>query len=204
MEQVAVFEERIAVTPRDLHNEIPSMDDLIMKKMRLLLEGADQKGKCSRHGFVIPGTLQLLSRSMGELESGHFTGDFLFYVKAQGKVYNPPDGTVVEATVLQKNKMGIYAIVKNAIKIIISRDLHIGNEEYESIQPGETIRVELKKSKFQINDTHILSIGQFLERVGAVPPLVPEEKKVVGEEEGESKEEKEGEEEEKEGEEEEQ
>ena len=105
---------------------------------------------------------------MGSAEKGRFTSDFLYYIKAQGKVLNPPDGFQIEGEVARKNKMGLYVIINNAIRIMIPRDLHIGNEEFDAIQLGDVIRVEIKKSRFQVNDTHILSIGQYLSTVHSV------------------------------------
>jgi len=160
MEQIAIFEEKVALTPADLSREITSFDDILLSRLKNTLEG-----KCSRHGFVIPGSLELLSRSMGSAEKGRFTADFLYHLKAQGKVYNPPDGFQVEGEVIRKNKMGLYVIIQNAVRIMIPRDLHIGNEEFDSIQIGDIIRAEIKKSRFQVNDTHILSIGQYLNTV---------------------------------------
>jgi DNA-directed RNA polymerase subunit E'/Rpb7 len=162
-----------------------------MDKLKVQLEG-----KCSKHGFVIPGTMELLSRSLGYSEKGRFTSDFLYYIKAQGKVYNPPDGTIVEGEVSRKSKAGLYVIIEDAIHIMIVRDLHIGNEEFDSIELGERIRVEIKRSRFQVNDPHILSIGQFLGRVGGsaavasvetLPPAAAsaEGEAVVGADEGE-------------------
>ena len=52
---------------------------------------------------------------------------------------------------------------KNAIRVIVPRDLHIGNELFENVTIGDIIRVEIKKSRFQINDESILSVGIFLE-----------------------------------------
>ncbi len=161
MEQIAIFEEKLALNPNELRNDITSFDGLLMDKLKVQLEG-----KCSKHGFVIPGTMELLSRSLGYSEKGRFTSDFLYYIKAQGKVYNPPDGTIVEGEVSRKSKAGLYVIIEDAIHIMIVRDLHIGNEEFDSIELGERIRVEIKRSRFQVNDPHILSIGQFLGRVG--------------------------------------
>jgi hypothetical protein len=160
MEQIAIFEEKVALTPADLSREITSFDEILLERLKKTLEG-----KCSRHGFVIPGSLELLSRSMGSAEKGRFTADFLYYLKAQGKVYNPPDGFQIEGEVIRKNKMGLYVIIENAVRIMIPRDLHIGNEEFDSIQIGDIIRAEIKKSRFQVNDTHILSIGQYLSTV---------------------------------------
>jgi len=162
MEQIAVFEEKVAITPKDLSNEIQSFDDLILRKLRMQLEG-----KCSRDGYVLRNSLELVSRSAPIAEKGRFTGDFLCYLKAQGKVYNPPDGTTIEGEVIRKNKMGLYMIVEDAIRVMIPRDLHIGNEEFDSIELGDRIMVEIKKSRFQVNDSHILSVGQYVGRVSA-------------------------------------
>lgn len=168
MEQIAVFQEKVSLAPIDLRPEINSFDEIIIEKLRKRLEG-----KCSKHGFVIPKSLQLLSRSMGVAEKGRATADFLYYVKAQGKVYNPPDGLVVEGVIKLKNKMGCYVILEDAVRIMIPRDLHIGNEEFDELDVGDRIRIEIKKSQFRANATHILSIGQFLGKVGAAPAVAP-------------------------------
>ena len=157
MEQIAIFEEKVAISPADLRPEITSFDDILLSKVKKLLEG-----KCSKHGYVIPDSLELLSRSMGSAEKGRFTSDFLYYLKVLGKVYNPPDGLQVEGEVIRKNKMGLYVIIKDAIRIMVPRDLHIGNEEFDSIEIGDKIIIEIKESRFQVNDTHILSIGEFV------------------------------------------
>jgi len=164
MEHIAIFEEKVAFTPADLSREITSVSEVLLARLKKTLEG-----KCSRHGFVIPGSLELLSCSMGAAEKGRFTGDFLYILKVQGKVYNPPDGFQVEGEVIRKNKMGLYVIIENAVRIMIPRDLHIGNEEFDSIQIGDIVRAEIKKSRFQVNDTHILSIGQYLSTVREGP-----------------------------------
>ena len=157
MEQIAIFEEKVAISPADLRPEITNFDDILLGKVKKLLEG-----KCSKHGYVIPDSLELLSRSMGTAEKGRFTSDFLYYLKVLGKVYNPPDGLQVEGEVIRKNKMGLYVIIKDAIRIMVPRDLHIGNEEFDSIEIGDKIMIEIKESRFQVNDTHILSIGEFV------------------------------------------
>ena len=157
MEQLAIFEEKVLLTPSDLRQEITSFDDILLLKMKKSLEG-----KCSKHGYVIPDSLELLSRSMGSAEKGRFTADFIYYMKAQGKVYNPPDGLQVEGEIIRKNKMGLYVIINDAIRIMVPRDLHIGNEDFDRLEIGDKIRIEIKKSRFQVNDTHIMSIGQYM------------------------------------------
>lgn len=156
MEYTALFEEQIPISSLDLKNDIKSFDTIIEGKLCKLLEG-----KCSRHGFVKRDSVKLLSRSMGALERGRFTGDLIFNVQAEGVVINPPDGFILQGEVIRKNKMGIYVNYMDAVRIILPRDINIGNDEFESVEVGERINVEVKKSRFQVNDEYILSVGLF-------------------------------------------
>ena len=156
MEHIAIFEERIPLTPKDLRKDIENIDSILLEKLSARLEN-----KCSRHGFVKPDTLQILSRSMGYIENGRFTGDVVYHLQAQGKVYHPPAGFQLEGIVIRKNKMGMYVSFEDAIRIILPRDLHLGNEEFEEADIGSLVRVEIQKSRFQVNDPYILSVGIF-------------------------------------------
>ena len=163
MEQVALFEEKVYLTPKALRLVAKTtIDSILLEQLRSKLEN-----KCSQHGFVIPNSLELLSRSMGQLENGRFTGNIVFHVQAKGRVYNPANGTQIVGTILKQNKMGLYIIYDDAIRILVPRDLHLGNEDYDSLRVGDSIRVELRKSRFQIQDKFILSVGVFLERADA-------------------------------------
>jgi hypothetical protein len=160
LKQTVIFEEKVYVTPKDMNTILKkNIDTILLNHLRDKLEN-----RCSQHGFVIPGKLQILSRSMGLLENGKFTGNIVYYVQVQGEVYNPANGTRIVAKILKRNKMGIYCIYNNAIRILIPRDLHLGNEEFDSLQLDESIEIEIKKSRFQIQDQFILSVGVFIGR----------------------------------------
>jgi DNA-directed RNA polymerase subunit E'/Rpb7 len=165
MEYTAVFEEQVSLTPKDMRAKIDSVENLVRDKLQARLEG-----RCSRHGYVLPGTVKVLSRSMGGLEKGRFTGSIIFHVQAEGGVLNPPDGAVIQGEVIRKNKMGMYVNYKDAVRVIIPRDLHIGDEAFEAVQIGETVEVEIKKSRFQVNDPYILSVGIFRTSKGKGAP----------------------------------
>ena len=169
MQYTALFEEQVALTPKDLCRQIDSFDELLTDKLCAKLEG-----KCSRHGYVISGTLKILSRSMGSMERGRFTGSILYFIQAEADVLNPPEGEELEGIVIRKNKMGIYASFSvkagdseaEAIRVIVPRDLHIGDENFEKVEIGERVKVQIKKSRFQINDPYILSVGMFMNSLG--------------------------------------
>jgi hypothetical protein len=175
MESTAFFEKKLSLTPSDF-NKVKSMpvDVILLQKAKDSMEK-----KCSEQGFVLPGTIEMLSRSMGYFEAARFTGDAIYYVKLQGTVIYPVDGIRVKGEVIRKNKMGLYVDYKQAIRIQVPRDLHIGMIEYENVKIGDIIEVELKRSKFAINDTYILASGIFhatveSEKQQAVAPPVAE------------------------------
>ena len=203
IETLALFEEKISLTPRDLANHKINIQSVIAAKLAEKLEG-----KCSLHGWVLPNSSKVLSRSMGYIEKGRFTGDVVFHIQAQARVLNPPSGSHVVGEVIGNNMMGMYVSYKvrmrqedrktkqivlsdiDAIKIILPRDLHIGDESFSKIEIGDTVHVEIKKSRFQVNDKFILSVGVFGGKADSDynPPVVEEEENVVVEETGPSKE----------------
>jgi len=170
MESTAFFEKKISLSPKNINKvgRDATIESILLEKLREKLEN-----KCSEHGFVIPDSLKILSRSCGYFEPGRFTGDAVYYVKAEGKVYYPADGIKITGSVLRKNKMGLYVTYKNALRIQVPRDLHLGNEEFDSVEIGDTVELELKKSLFQVNDPFILVNGLFIRKVaGAEAPAV--------------------------------
>lgn len=164
MESTAFFEKKLSLTPTDL-NELKKtpVEEILLRKAKEAMEN-----KCSEHGFVLPGSLKVLSRSMGYFEAARFTGDTVYYVKAEGKVVYPADGARVVGEVIRKNKMGIIVDYNKAIRIQVPRDLHLGSEEFEAIEIGDVIEVEIKCSTFAINDPYILSTGVFVEKKEAI------------------------------------
>jgi DNA-directed RNA polymerase subunit E'/Rpb7 len=168
METTAYFERKVGLTPRDLNKLGGStVDEILMEKLRETLEE-----KCSEHGYILPGSLKILSRSMGFYEAARFTGEAVYQVKLESKVLYPADGIRVTGEVIRKNKLGLYVVYRNALRIQVPRDLHIGNDEFDEVQIGDNVEVELKKSRFQINDAFILTNGLFVRRIGGDSKIV--------------------------------
>jgi ribA/ribD-fused uncharacterized protein len=202
IETLAVFEEKVSITPRDLANAKLNIHAVLLAKLAEKIEG-----KCSLHGWVMPNSTKILSRSMGYLESGRFTGDLVFHIQAQAAVLNPPSGSHLVCQVVGNNMMGMYVSYKvrmrelnkktkqmvatdvDAIKCILPRDLHIGDEAFSKVEIGDSVHVEIKKSRFQVNDKFILSVGIFEGKTESdyVPREVEERENVPVVEEGPSK-----------------
>jgi len=156
------LDERIALTPTEL-NIVVSPEgarDILITKLR-----EKHEGKCNANGYIRPGSIQLLARSMGIAENGRYTGNLLYDCKMKCEILYPTAGHEMEAHVIKVNKMGAYAVYEQAIRILLPRDLHIGDVDFDSIKEGETIHVTIERSRFQANDPFIMAVGKLVKRV---------------------------------------
>ena len=156
----AIFiDERVALTPSEL-NIVRSTDDLRAILQTKLRE--KHEGKCNANGYVRPGSIALLARSMGVSENGHFTGNILYDCKLKCEVLYPSTGTELDVRVLKVNKMGAYAVYDEAIRILLPRDLHAGSMTFDDIKEGDTIRTIIERSRFQTHDPFIMAVGKLV------------------------------------------
>jgi DNA-directed RNA polymerase subunit E'/Rpb7 len=153
------LDERVALTPNEL-NMIRSADgikEIILTKLR-----EKHAGKCNANGYVRPGSIELLGRSMGVAENGRFTGNLLYDCKIKCEVLYPTAGTIIDGMVLKVNKMGAYVVFEEAIRILLPRDLHIGDTRFDGLKEGDNINVRIERSRFQTNDQFIMAVGKLI------------------------------------------
>ena len=151
------LDERVALSPAEMNllTDQASIKSMLETKLREIHEG-----KCNANGFVKPGSLKLLGRSMGAAENGRFTGNLIFDCKVSCDVLYPTVGTVLNANVIKVNRMGAYAVFEDAIRILLPRDLHIGSEAFDGIKEGDMVQIKLDRSRFQTNDAFIMAVGR--------------------------------------------
>ncbi|NDE15073.1 hypothetical protein EBZ80_09105 [bacterium] len=158
----------MALAPTELREAAADMDGFLLKKIR-----ADLEERCCAHGWVRGGSTEILARSMGQAEHCRFTGDFLYHVKVRVLCFLPETGQTIDAQILKTNKLGAYALlvdqgrVSEAIRILLPRDLHIGNAEFDDLIVGTVVRVRLLRSRFQKNDAFIQAVGTYEGASGA-------------------------------------
>lgn len=156
------FKTSVHLAPMDLTS---SLEETILRKLQTSLEGI-----CSRHGYIRPGSIEIVKRSIGQFIKQHFNGHVKFEVICRAEVCNPPQNMIVEALVKNKNALGIHA--ESTIRmgdtdvpvldiIIPKRSAGIQSEiDLEDINIGENIFVEVLGKRFQLNDRKISIIGK--------------------------------------------
>lgn len=154
------LDERVALTPTELNiirhpDEIKSVIETKLKEMH--------EGKCNANGYIRPGSVKLIGRSMGVAENGKFTGNMVFDCKYSCEILYPTADMELDVMVVKVNKMGAYTVFEEAIRILLPRDLHLGNEAFDALEESKTVRVRLIRSRFQSKDTFIMAVGKLAE-----------------------------------------
>jgi len=129
------------------------------------------EGRCSSEGFIQAGSLTILSNSLGRLN--YRSGGVDYDVKFQADICLPHAGQVFKATVALRSKIGIHAECE-PLKVLIPRDIHIGNEEFESVKEKEEIEFEVIGSEFKQEDKNIYVFGRLKSAIkpGPLMPLL--------------------------------
>lgn len=93
------------------------------------------------------------------LIGSRFTGDITYDIAYTASVCNPVIGNVIECTVKFINKLGILC-TNGPINIIIGRQFHSNEDELNTINTGDIIKVEVIAKKFYLNDREIKIIAK--------------------------------------------
>lgn len=138
------------------------------------------EGRCGMEGYVAKDSVTILSHTLGRvntLEEG-----VSYRVTFQADLCMPHPGQVFKVPVVFRSKIGVHAEL-DPMKILLPRDLHLGNAEFDAIEEREEIEIEVVGSQFQQQDMHIYVLGKLKRRVMPAPAGPPAEESAVGEEE---------------------
>jgi len=124
------------------------------------------EGKCSAEGFIQRNSITIVNYSSGR--TNYIKGGVDYDVIFQADVCMPHTGQRFNAPVTVRSKIGIHAETP-PIKVLIPRDLHIGNEEFENVKIDEEIQFEVIGSKFKQQDRDIIIVAKLLSKVA--PPV---------------------------------
>lgn len=156
------FRTQVQLTPSGISGNI---DHHIHEKIKKSLEGI-----CSRYGFIRPGSIEILKRSMGAFVKQHFNGHIKYDMLCKADICNPVRGMVCKAIVKNKNDLGILAestIMVDDKKLPIldilipKRSAGITSDiDLDTINIGDEIFVEVLGKRYQLYDKKISIIAR--------------------------------------------
>lgn len=140
--------------------------DVILGQLR-----AKHEGVCSRHGYILAGSIAMHRISLGHVQAATLNGDVRFDVQYFASVCNPAIGSRLGARVINMNKFGVLthsgvqapdgAFVPVVESIVTRHVTSVPSEvDIETLQVGDTVQVEILGKKFELRDQKISVIGR--------------------------------------------
>lgn len=161
MNQDAMYERReltrnVHIESRHLQRNIHAS---LLAQLRMKYEGV-----CLPEGYVQPRTITILEHSLGR--TSLIRGGLDYSVRFQAAICFPHPGQVFHAPVSLKSKIGLHA-ESTPLKILLPRDIHIGNGDFDGIQEGQEIEFEVVGIRFQQGDESIVVLAKLRDIIRA-------------------------------------
>ena len=153
----------VHIEARDLQRNIQAS---LLAQLRLKYEGI-----CIAEGYIKEESIQIIDNSLGR--ANLIRGGLDYTVRFHADVCLPHPGQKIRAPVVLKSKIGVHAELK-PLKILLPRDLHIGNEEFEQVEDQQEVELEVVGSRFQQGDTNIVVLGKLLQTIKPADLEIPE------------------------------
>ena len=151
-----LFERRELAKKVHIHSKFlqRNMEASILAQLKMSYEGM-----CSAEGYIERNSITLLDYSLGR--TNYIRGGVDYDVRFQADVCLPHPGQRFKAVVKVRSKVGIHAETP-PIKVLIPRDLHMGNEDFNKAELESEIEFEVVGSQFKQKDVEIIIVGKLL------------------------------------------
>jgi len=156
-----LFERRQLSKKVHIHSKFlqRNMQASILAQLKMNFEG-----KCSAEGFVQRNSITIVNYTLGRLN--YIKGGADYDVQFQADVCMPHTGQRFKAPITVRSRIGIHCETP-PIKVLIPRDLHIGNTDFDNVNVGDEIEFEVVGSKFKQQDRDISVVGKLLNKIAA-------------------------------------
>jgi DNA-directed RNA polymerase subunit E'/Rpb7 len=168
---------------RELSKKIHIYSKFLQKNMQASILAQlkmSYEGRCSAEGFIQRNSVTIVNYSLGR--SNYIKGGVDYDVIFQADVCFPHAGQIFKAPVTVRSKVGIHADTP-PIQVLIPRDLHIGNTDFDEIKVGDEVEFEVIGAQFKQQDRDIVVVARLLSKGVQKEEEAPKEVVVVAPEE---------------------
>lgn len=117
------------------------------------------EGICIPEGFCQRNTITILEHSLGR--SDLVSSGVDYHVLFQADLCMPHPGQVWKGAVHLRSRIGVHIDI-GPIKVLLPRDLHLGDATFEELAPNQEVQFEVLGSRYQQGDTTIAVLGKLL------------------------------------------
>ena len=156
------MEDDIYLLPKELNNI--NFQDTLETILRNKVES-----KCISDGFIKENSIQIISRSLGCMETHNFNGSVCYHIKYKADVCSPKQGQILECTIGTSTDTNCICFIgeeeTSPIEIYLFREHNLGNIEYSELKEGDDINVKIANTQIEFGKGKILAIAAFLNKV---------------------------------------
>ena len=150
--------ERVNLQPASLQGDIStSIEQAAKRKI---------ENVCTKDGFIRPGSVVVVSRSMGFQQGIHFNGEMSFDVELIADVCRPVRGDQIVCCVHNVNKMGLLAKAgdNNEVHAYVAVHYHSNAEFFDDprLQEFTHILIEVVGCKIKLHDDKVMVVGKLI------------------------------------------
>jgi len=161
-----LFERRELTKKVNIHSKFLQKD---IKHSLLSQLKVKYQGRCSAEGYIHRDSLVITNYSLGRADIHHPGVDYM--VTFQADVCLPHVGQTFKASIKLRSKIGIHADI-SPLSILIPRDLHIGNTEFDELKVDDEVEFEVVGSQFKQGDENIIVLGKLKSKVQPNPEVL--------------------------------
>ena len=115
------------------------------------------QGKCLGEGYIHKDSFTILNYSVGRVN--YLRGGVDYDVKFQADICMPHPGQIFRGMIVLRSKIGLHVELL-PLKVLIPRDLHLGNELFETVE-GE-VEFEVVGTQFKQGDEEIVVVAKLV------------------------------------------
>lgn len=129
------------------------------------------QGRCLGEGYIQRDSFTILKYSVGR--ANYLKGGVDYDVTMQADICLPHPGQVFRGKVVLKSKIGLHVELL-PLKVLIPRDLHLGNKAFEETEPEQDIEFEVIGTQFKQGDEEIIVVAKLVGQTEAEKIELPE------------------------------
>jgi len=152
----SLFERRVLTKKVNIHAKFiqKNIQASLLSQLKVKFQG-----RCLAEGYLQRDSITIISYSLGRLN--YLRGGADYDVTFQADICMPHVGQVFKAPVSLRSKIGIHAELE-PLRILIPRDLHIGNELFEKVEVNDEVEFEVVGTQFKQGDEDVIVVGKLL------------------------------------------
>ena len=151
-----VLQQKILIPCESLSKD---MNTLVEQKLQ------DTVGNiCLESGFIQKDSIEIIRRSLGMYDAEKLRGEFAYIVEYKADIVLPTEGCQLTGDIISKNKMGLLMTIgeNNELRVLLPKDYHTDNEEFDKKKVGEKLTCTIVASDFSLGSKFINCIGMMI------------------------------------------